>query len=131
MKTVEKKMVEVEVTTWKCDLCDFTTQSNKGCCGTAPIMSCWVCGKDVCRNHRHFFSENPWEDYPRGFYACDECHGEAQAAWDDAVEVAGRYDDILDVVEECIDNNRFQKDFDRTRGGCHDRVPFKWFGSKK
>ena len=50
----------------------------------------------------------------------------AQTAWDDAVEVAGRYDDMLDVVEERIDAFRFQKEFDRTRGGCHDRKPFKW-----
>ncbi len=129
MKWTEERTIEV--TMWKCDLCDFQTESNKGCCGTAPIMQCWICCKHVCRSHRHFFSEDWHSDYPRGFYACDECREEAQRAWDDALEMAGRYDDILDVVEEQIDAYRFQEEFDRTRGACHDRVPFKWFGRKE
>lgn len=131
MRTVEKKMVEIEEVTWKCDLCDFTTKSNKGCCGTAPIMKCKVCGNDVCRKHRTFFTEDLWADYPYGLYACDNCLEEVQSAWDEAQCVANRHDDILKVVEEVIDGYRYQKEFDRTRGGCHDYVPFKFWSSKK
>lgn len=127
MKTTEKKMVEVEVTTWKCDLCDLTIENNRGCCGTAPIMRCQICNKDVCREHRTFFTEDYGEDYPHGFYACDNCREEAQRAWDDAQEVAGRHEDILKVVKECIDGYRFQKNFDQ--GIEH--VPFEWWGGKK
>lgn len=121
MKWTEVKKIEVEF--WKCDFCDTkSNEGNRGCCGVRPIETCRICGKHACRLHREYFTEEPWADYPYGFYACEDCREEAQSAWDDAVEEAGRHEDILDVVKDCIDRTRFQKNFDR--GIKH--VPFEW-----
>lgn len=121
MKWTEERIIKV--TMWKCDLCDFQIEDNRGCCGTAPIMQCRMCGKHACREHRAFFTEEQWADYPHGFYACSECEEEAREAWDNAVEEAGRHEDILDVVKDRIDASRHQRNYDR--GIEH--VPFDWY----
>lgn len=116
MKTTRKVMVEKEITTWKCDLCDYTTENNRGCCGSSPIMTCWICNRDCCSDCRFFFTEDWDEDYPRGFRACSDCKEEADKAWEMALDVAGRHEDIRDVTERM---------FAILRG-----YPFKWFGKR-
>ena len=98
MRTTKTITVEKGVTTYKCDFCDYSTENNRGCCGTAPIMTCEFCEKDICRKHRDFFTEDHWSDYPYGFWACPDCQPKAEEAWDWAQEHAGRHDDIVDVT---------------------------------
>lgn len=81
---IEKK--EEVVTTYKCDLCDYSTEDNSADdYGVAPIMKCDVCGKDVCELHRMGYAE----DYSLGPYdaiVCDECDGVFEGAWEWAVK---------------------------------------------
>jgi hypothetical protein len=95
-----KIMVEKEITTYKCDYCDYSTTNNRGCCGSAPIMACSFCDKDICREHRDFFTEDWSSDYPSGLYACPDCQQKASEAWYWAIENAGRYDDIEKIALE-------------------------------
>ncbi|KKL78969.1 hypothetical protein LCGC14_2019520 [marine sediment metagenome] len=100
MRTTRIEMVEKEITTWKCDFCDKESEGNSGCCGVRPIMICKICNKDCCREHRHWYSEDDWGDYPYGFYACPNCEPNTTLAWDWAMEYAGRHDDIIEVTME-------------------------------
>lgn len=100
MKTTRIEMVEEKITTWKCDFCDKESEGNSGCCGVRPIMSCHICEKDCCREHRTWYSEDHWSDYPHGFYACPNCEPTATLAWEWAEEYAGRHDDIVEVTME-------------------------------
>lgn len=104
MRTTEIKtrVVKEKITTFKCDFCDFSTKSNKGCCGVRPIMECSICNKDICYEHRDFLTEDHWSDYPSGLYICPDCEPIAKQAWGWAQEYAGRYDDICDVTRERI-----------------------------
>lgn len=103
MRTTKTIMVEKKITTCKCDFCESTTQNNSGCCGVAPIMYCTICEKDMCHRHRKFYTEDEWEDYPYGFYACPDCQPTAGMNWMWLQENAGRLDDI---VEEAIEATR-------------------------
>lgn len=99
MRTTKKVLVEKEVTTWKCDFCDFETEHNHGCCGTRTIHDCSFCGKDCCKDHRKLYWENPWgDDYP-DFCACQDCIEKADKCEYIAHQVAGRYDGWWDVVK--------------------------------
>lgn len=107
MKTTRKVMVEKEITTWKCDLCNFTTENNRGCCGVAPIMTCRYCKKHVCREHRHFMTEDYSSDYPIGDYVCDDCYPDAKLAWNEAEITAGRYESILEVWDRIYNDKDY------------------------
>ncbi len=100
MKTTRIEMVETKITTWKCDFCDNESEGNRGCCGTQPIMSCKICEGDCCREHRTWYSEDDWGDYPYGFYVCPNCKPDADKAWAYAEEFAGRHDDIIEKAME-------------------------------
>lgn len=100
MITKEEVMVKKTITTYKCDLCDFSTTNNKGCCGSAPIMKCTICKKDVCRNHREFFTEDFISDYPHGFYTCFDCEPTAREIWEDEIVNAPRYESVIDNTIE-------------------------------
>ena len=102
MQTKGIRMVEQKYTVWKCDFCDYETETNRGCCGTAPIMSCDFCGKDACRDHREYYRENEWEDYP-DFIACKDCIDIANKCQYIAGQVAERYDNWWDVVKKIHD----------------------------
>lgn len=101
MRTTKTILVEKEVTTHKCDFCDFTTNDNHGCCGWNPLMICSICDKDICRKHRELYSEDPMDDYPHGVMACPDCNPAVKQNWDWLYYNAGRHDDI---VEETIDS---------------------------
>ena len=96
MRTTRKEMVEIIMTTYKCDFCDFSIDTNKGCCGSAPIMKCNVCEKDMCHDHRHYYEEGGG-DYP-DLVVCSECNKVVEPAWEWAEDNAGRYDDISEVT---------------------------------
>ena len=100
MKTKRIEMIEKEITTWKCDFCDKESEGNQGCCGTRPIMECKICDKDICYDHRHFYTEDDWSDYPHGFYACTSCKPEADKAWEYAEAFASRHEDIVEKAME-------------------------------
>ena len=53
----------------RCDLCTTNTESNISFCGTKTIMTCEVCGKDVCRECRHL--TYGFGDYQEGCYCID------------------------------------------------------------
>lgn len=82
-------------TTYKCDFCDRSTIDNHGCCGWQPIMSCDICDKDVCRDHREFYTEDAWSDYPRGVMSCPDCNAAVKQNWEWLEINAGRHDDII------------------------------------
>ena len=98
MRTTRKELVEKEITTYACDFCDFTTENNRGCCGVAPIMYCNICGKDCCHEHREFYTEDHWSDYPDGLYACPECQPRAYSNFMWLEENAARGDDIVQMT---------------------------------
>lgn len=98
MRTTRTVTYEKEVTTYKCDFCDFKTESNSGCCGYRPIMECDFCNRDICGKHRHELAEDTSGDYYQKLLFCDGCSEIAHQAWDKAVETAGRYDDIFELA---------------------------------
>ena len=102
MKTTKKILVEKEITTWKCDFCDFTSEGNRGCCGWHPLMTCDVCDKDVCSEHYNFYSEEPWADYPSGVIACPDCNPAVKQNWEWLTVYAGRHDDIVEETIESV-----------------------------
>lgn len=115
-------MIEEVKHHFKCDFCESETDNNRGCCGCRQIEDCWICGKHACYKHRNWFSEDHDSDHPRGFYCCQDCEEEAQAAWSEALSSAGRYEDIIEVVKGCIDDMRFMKNSDRKV----EHTTFKW-----
>jgi len=102
MRTTETVMVEKEITTYGCDLCDYSIKHNNGCCGSAPIMMCDVCKKDCCTDCRTSYFENDWEDY-HDWLVCAECNQLASLAWEIARETAGRHDQIEEVAKTRLD----------------------------
>ncbi len=110
MRSTKTIVVEKEVTTWKCDFCDFQTDDNRGCCGSAPIMQCSFCGKDACRNHREAFFENYSDDYP-DFYACEDCIPKVNKCNYIAEQIAGRYDIWTEVVKKVYENFEEYQDY--------------------
>lgn len=98
MRKKEIVLVEKEVTTYGCDFCNFATTENRGCCGSAPIMECWVCKKDCCREHRYAFYENDG-DYC-DWRVCNDCFPLANIAWEIALAYAKRYEDIREAAEK-------------------------------
>ena len=103
MRKTITKMVEKTITISSCDVCDYTTEHNSGCCGTSPIMSCDFCGQDCCSDHRKQFWENDWEDYP-DMTLCSVCLPKGQQAWDIALELAGRHESMSDIAKKVFDN---------------------------
>lgn len=102
MITTEYKKVTVnkKITTYKCDFCDFSTKNNQGCCGVLPIEVCDICEKDICRDHREFFTEDYISDYPSGFYACPNCEPTVREIWEDEIVYAPRYESVIDNTIE-------------------------------
>lgn len=99
MKTTRTEMVPKEITTWTCDICDWSTENNKGCCGHSPIMTCDLCRKHCCDDHRKSFYEDWDGDYPDAT-VCSECLPKAELAWEAAKMYAGRYEIIERVMKE-------------------------------
>lgn len=95
MRTTRVIMKQHDVTTCTCDFCDISTDHNVQRYGTATIMQCEICDKDACRKHREFFTEDEYNDYPEGIYACSDCQPLVKQWWDHWREYAGRYDDIV------------------------------------
>ena len=95
MRTTRTVMVEKEITTYKCDFCEYQIENNTGCCGQRSIMECGICGKDACRQHRESFYEHD-QDYP-DITVCNACLPNFRIAWEEAKILAGRYEDIGDV----------------------------------
>ena len=92
-------MVPTDITTYTCDVCGYSTENNRGCCGSAPIMQCQLCKDDVCRTCRECFEENPCGDYC-DVIVCTNCEPKFKEAWEWALEYAGRNDAIDDVAIE-------------------------------
>ncbi len=109
MRTKRIEMVEKEITTWKCDFCDFSTEKNTGCCGVSPINMCHYCKKDICREHCNWYSEDDWGDRPAGFYACGECNPRAKMAWELADQFAGRHDSIFEVTDKYFNDENLEE----------------------
>lgn len=98
MRTTETIMVEQTITTYGCDFCNFTTKENRGCCGSAPVMSCDICKKDCCREHRYAFFEHDG-DYC-DWRVCSDCFPLANVAWEIALAYATRYENIREAAEK-------------------------------
>lgn len=109
MRTTRTEMIPTTITTYTCDFCNFTTENNRGCCGYSAVMSCTICDKDCCHNHRTILSEIPNEDYP-SLVICPDCLPKAERAWNIATYIAGRHDDINDVFEQVYNNIDDYKD---------------------
>ncbi len=98
------KMVEKTVTVFSCDICDYSTELNSGCCGTSQIMVCDFCGQDCCSDHRTQYRENDWEDYP-DMTLCSTCRdNNGEAAWNLALEIAGRHEDMSEIAKKIFEN---------------------------
>jgi len=98
MRNTRTVMVEKEITTYKCDLCNYSIEHNKGCCGFAPIMVCNVCKKDCCTDCRKSYFEDWGSDY-HDWLVCSECEPLASLAWEIAQQTAGRYESMSNVAE--------------------------------
>lgn len=105
-----RRVIVEKITTYKCDFCNYSTTTNKGCCGVAPIMTCDVCDKDMCNKHRDFITEDAYMDYPPGIWVCPDCYGIAHEAWEWADLHASRHDDIYEItrnrIKEILDENQ-------------------------
>lgn len=121
MRWIEHKTIEVKV--WKCDFCDKFTKEKNGCCGVAYIEQCDVCGKDICRDHRKFFTKEGWKDYPAGIFSCPECLDEVEEAWEEADSNIWMDDDMIEETKAIIDRNR--KMWAEMSGVKHQ--PFTWY----
>ncbi len=107
MRTTKTIMEEKEITTYSCDICGKSTERNSGCCGHAPIMSCYFCGQDCCKDHRKSYWENEWEDHS-DMTICSECMPKGDEAWNLALETAGRYEDMAEKAKEIFE--KFEED---------------------
>lgn len=96
MITKRIELVEVEITTWKCDFCEISTEHNTGCCGSTPIMTCNICRKHMCHKHRHYYQEDGASDY-FDVIVCPVCNPKFKEAWEWAQDNAGRHDSIYEV----------------------------------
>lgn len=103
MRTTKTVLVEKQVTTYKCDLCDYSIENNSGCCGSAPIMQCSLCRQDCCRDCRTAMWEHDWNDYP-DMMICNGCQPKGQQAWDIAQQIAGRYEDLTEITKKVFEN---------------------------
>lgn len=107
MRTVEKVMVEKEVTTYTCDICGWNTTNNNGCCGSAPIMKCDLCRQDACQHNGHFhqFEESDFwtSDYP-DITMCTDCLPQGEKSWKIARAFAPRYADIREFTIKVFNN---------------------------
>lgn len=103
MITKEEVLVPTTITTWKCDFCAFETKHNTGCCGWRPVVSCCICRKDMCRKHNNSYQEDESSDYADAM-VCPDCNIKFKPAWNWAGENAGRYEDLLKVAIEYMNN---------------------------
>ena len=112
MKTTKTVVVEKEVTTWKCDFCDFEidNEDNRGCCGSAPIMTCHFCGNDACRKHRESIQENSWAENSE-FVVCQDCKPKVDMCQHITSNIIGRYDSWVEVMEKIYNNFEEYKDY--------------------
>lgn len=102
MRITKTIMVEKEITTCSCDVCGKSTDTNSGCCGFAPIMDCYFCGQDCCKDHRRSYWENEWEDYC-DMTICSDCLPKGDQAWNIALDIAGRNDDIVEIAKKVFE----------------------------
>lgn len=100
MRTTRTVMVEKEITTYKCDFCEYQIENNTGCCGQRSIMECGICGKDACRQHRKSFYEYD-QDYP-DITVCADCLPIFKYVWEYARLNAGRNDDISEFCRKTL-----------------------------
>jgi len=105
VRTKTTKTVQIEVTTYKCDFCDFAVDNQVSKFGTAPVIACHVCKRDACREHRATYSDDSGSDYPDAV-VCVECRPVFDAAWQRADEVAGRHDSRLEVAMRLLTPNK-------------------------
>lgn len=100
MRTTRTVVVEKEITTYKCDFCEYQTENNNGCCGQRSIMICGICGKDACSVHRKSFYEYD-QDYP-DITVCADCLPIFEHVWNYAIREAGRGDDISEFCKQTM-----------------------------
>ena len=103
MKTTKIVLVEKEVTTWKCDFCETSTDHNSGCCGQRQIMTCMYCEKDGCHKHRTVFYEQYDDDYPLTI-ACQDCAPKITKAIEYAKQQAGYGAYLSDEINKVLAN---------------------------
>lgn len=104
MRTENIIMVEKKVTTYSCDVCGKSTTSNSGCCGHSPIMACYFCGQDCCKDHRTSYWEKEWEDYC-DMTICSDCSdNNGDTSWNLALEIAGRNDDMAETAKKIFES---------------------------
>ena len=99
MRKTITKLIPTEITTYTCDICFYTTENNTGCCGDAPLMSCGICGVDVCRNCRECYVEDYDADYC-DIIVCVSCDEKFNYSWEWALENTGRNEAIDEVAKE-------------------------------
>lgn len=104
MRTTRTELVEKQITSYSCDICNWKTENNRGCCGSAPIMTCHFCKKDCCRDCRTTYWENEWSDDRPTLLVCNQCKPKADLIWEIVLDTAGRYDYLLGVIDSVYEN---------------------------
>jgi len=101
-----KIKVESYVTEYQCDFCDTKSCQNHGYAGgSAPITSCYVCHKDICRKHRYtFVDEHDTGDYPSSIDVCLSCKPIVQKVFDEEIPKLQYGDDLFYKVEGILRN---------------------------
>lgn len=93
------KKIEVKIEECKCDFCNCSSDKNyRRAGGFATIETCYVCKKDVCKEHRYLFLEKCYatnEDYDNLNYyneiiTCLECKDMVGKIWEKEKEMLER-----------------------------------------
>lgn len=80
MRTTKTVVVEKEVTTYKCDHCDYSTTKITGMCGLGNMNVCDFCKSDCCRDHHNVIYEDSSDYYTLG--VCKRCWPLTEKIWD-------------------------------------------------
>ena len=105
MRTKEIRTIKKEVTIYKCDFCDYTTEKNTTyVSGYEPIAACSFCDKDICNSHRkyyeHFYKNVDYDDYDDAIalIVCPDCKPVIDEAWDWAEDVLELGDSMRELT---------------------------------
>jgi hypothetical protein len=104
MIEVETKTIEVKYR--RCDIDGCTNRYNESQYNfPRTVRVCCACNKDCCAQHSAYFWDDMDSNYPAAT-TCTDCAPHFQLAWDEALETAGRYDNLADLALKLLRENR-------------------------
>jgi hypothetical protein len=64
--------------------------------GTSPIMSCTMCKKDICNDHRTFYKEDHLDYYAA--VICPDCNPKFKKAWEFGMHSVEQYQPAIVIA---------------------------------